>query len=98
MVRASFNQEVCRPRGSVSDASLRSHGLIQAMRPLVTVHLLVLEFEADTRGGGEVGLVEEAVGEPVLHAGVEGAEVAIEALGKAIVGHQRDGILCAAAG
>src|SRR6266513_2319294 len=51
-----------------------------------------LEFEADPRGSGEGGGVEEAAGwtsEPVVHAGPEGAEVAVEALGEAIVGEQR---------
>src|SRR2546430_7543817 len=49
---------------------------------------MVLEFEADPCGGGEGGGVEEAAGwtgEPVVHAGPEGAEVAVEALGEAIV-------------
>src|SRR6266513_2270052 len=59
-----------------------------------------LEFEADPRGSGEGGGVEEAAGwtsEPVVHAGPEGAEVAVEALGEAIVGEQREGVLAAAA-
>src|ERR1700704_5605801 len=61
------------------------------------MHLPVLEPEADTGGGGEGGLIEEAVGESVLHAGPEGAEVAVEALGEFIIGQQRDRGLGAAA-
>src|SRR5438105_2519250 len=64
------------------------------------LHWAVLEFEADPCGGGEGGGVEEAAGwtsEPVVHAGPEGAEVAVEALGEAIVGQEREGVLAAAA-
>src|SRR6266566_640729 len=64
----------------------------------VALHWAVLEFEADTRGGGEGGVVEEADGgEAVLHVGPEGAEVAVEALGEFIVGDEGEGAFAAAA-
>src|SRR5439155_6795098 len=61
-------------------------------------HWAVLEFEADARGGGEGGVVEEADGgEAVLDVGPESAEVAVEALGEFIVGDEGEGAFAAAA-
>src|SRR2546421_1908534 len=68
--------------------------------PQFALYWVVLEFEADPCGGGEGGGVEEAAGwtsESVVHAGPEGAEVAVEALAEAIVGREREGALAAAA-
>src|SRR5256885_937506 len=85
----------------VSSRSVRPHGLNNSGRgTAIRSACVILEFEADPRGGGEGGGVEEAAGwtsEPVVHAGPEGAEVAVEALGEAIVGQEREGVLAAAA-
>src|ERR1700719_1391439 len=70
----------------------------QAVRPRFAVRWRVLELEADTRGGAHRGGVElEAVRQSILHPGVEGAEIAVEALAEAIIEHYREGILGAAA-
>src|SRR2546423_14672363 len=77
-----------------------SRTVFRSVRPQFALHWAVLELVADRGGGGEGGGVEEAAGwtsEPVVHAGPEGAEVAVEALGEAIVGQEREGVLAAAA-